>query len=215
MRPALEPPLPRLHLITDDRVLRNSRFPETASAILATYGPAVALHLRGHGLTGAELYHLAETLAPPATAAGALLLVNDRVDMALAVGAGGVQLGRRSLPLPAAQRLLGPGRWLGYSAHGALEVIQAEADGADFVVFGTIFPSATPPGEPTAGVEGLREIAHITSLPLIGIGGMTPARVAAVRGAGAYGVAVLGGIWHGPNPETAAGEFLKAIQEVS
>lgn len=206
--------LPRLHLITSDPVLRAPDFAGIAASILETYGAAVALHLRGHGLTGAELFRLAEALAPTAAASGALLLVNDRIDVALAAGTGGVQLGRRSLPLRVARGLLGPGRWLGYSAHDAAEVREAAAAGADYVLFGTIFPSATHPGEPTAGVEGLREMAHITTLPLIAIGGMTPARVGAVRGAGAHGIAVLGGVWQAEEPQRAVGAFLTAIEEV-
>lgn len=220
MRPDTWSSLPRLHLITSAPVLRGPGFRDTAADILTSYGAAVVLHLRGHGLTGAELYDLAVALAPVANESGALLLVNDRLDVALAAGAVagqaiGIQLGRRSLPLPAARRLLGPGRWLGYSAHSAPEILQAEADGADFILFGTIFPSATHPGEPTAGVEGLREMAHITTLPLIAIGGMTPARVGAVRAAGAHGIAVLGGVWWAGEPQRAVGEYLTAIEEVS
>lgn len=207
--------LPRLHLITSDQVLRAPGFREIAAAIMETYGSAIALHLRGHGLTGAELYDLAEALTPVANASSALLLVNDRLDVALAAGAAGAQLGRRSLPLPLARRLLGAERWLGYSAHSATEILQATAADADYIVFGTIFPSATHPGEPTAGVEGLREIAHITTLPVIAIGGMTPARVGAVRAAGAHGIAVLGGVWQATEPQRAVGEYLTAIEEVS
>jgi thiamine-phosphate pyrophosphorylase len=205
--------LPRLHLVTDDVVLRAPAFPEAARSILAAHGAAVALHLRGHGLGGGELFRLAALLAPVAAEAGALLLVNDRTDLALAAGAGGVQLGRRSLPLAAARRLLGAERRLGYSAHSVEEVRRAEAAGADYLIFGTIFPSATHPGEATAGVEGLRRAAHATTLPLLAIGGLTPARMGEVRAAGAYGVAVLGGVWHAKRPEAAADAFQLKIEE--
>jgi thiamine-phosphate pyrophosphorylase len=193
-------------------VLRAPGFPEAARSILAAHGAAVALHLRGHGLAGGELYRLAEEIAP-ATAAGGLLLVNDRVDLALAAGAGGAQLGRRSIPIEMARRILGPERWLGYSAHGAEEARRVEVEGADFIVFGTIFPSATHPGEPTAGVEGLRRTASHVTLPLIAIGGMTPDRVGEVRAAGGHGIAVLGGVWHADRPEDAAAAFHLKIEE--
>ncbi len=212
MRPALAS-LPRLHLITDDAVLRMPGFPDTARSILLAHGAEVALHLRGHGLAGGELYRLAEALGTAARESGACLLVNDRVDLALAAGADGVQLGRRSLPIAAARRLLGAARRIGFSAHGAEELRHAEAAGADHLIFGTVYPSATHPGEATAGLEGLRRMTAATILPLIAIGGMTTARVGEVRAAGAHGIAVLGGVWHADRPEAAANAFHLKIEE--
>lgn len=205
--------LPRLHLVTDDVVLRGPGFSEAARQLLTGYGAAVALHLRGHGLSGAELHHLASELAPAAEGAGALLLVNDRIDLALAAGAAGAHLGRRSLPVAAARRLLGKERWLGYSAHELAELKEAEAGGADYIIYGTIFPSASHPGGATAGVEGVREAASSTNLPLIAIGGLTPERVKSVRAAGAHGVAVLGGVWYAERPLDAVGAFLTVLEE--
>lgn len=208
-------PLPRLHLITADDILREPGFLALAHAILATHGPAVALHLRGHGLAGGELYRLATELVPVADDAGALLVVNDRVDVALAAGAHGAQLGRRSLPIGSARRVMGVGRSIGYSAHSPREVAHAADEGADFLLYGTIFPSATHPGEPTAGVEGLRDAAAIATLPLVAIGGMTPDRVAPVRAAGAHGIAVLGAVWRAERPLAAVAAFNRVIEEVS
>lgn len=209
------PALPRLHLVTDDDVLRRPDFSATARSILARHGSAVALHLRGHGLGGGELYRLGSELVPVADETGAILLVNDRVDVALALGAAGAQLGRRSIPLAAARGLLGPERWLGYSAHDPAELPSAAAGGADYIVYGTIFPSATHPGEATAGVEGVREAASRATVPIIAIGGMTPERVPEVRAAGAYGVAVLGGVWSATRPLDAVGAFLTVLEEGS
>lgn len=205
--------LPRLHLVTDDGVLRGPGFVETAGSILARYGDAVALHLRGHGLSGAELYRLGSELAPVAADSGALLLMNDRIDIALAVGAAGAQVGRRSIPVDVARRLLGEDRILGYSAHEPEELRNAAAGGGDYIVYGTIFPSATHPGEATAGVEGVRKAAAIATLPIIAIGGMRPERVSAVRAAGAHGVAVLGGVWYAEDPLDAVGAFLGVLEE--
>lgn len=204
--------LPRLHLITDDRVLRAPDFLEAARAIIAEYGGEVALHLRGHGLSGGELFRLAATLAPIAAKAGAALLINDRIDLALAVPGAGVQLGRRSLMVSSARQLLGANRWIGYSAHNVTEVQRATAAGADHILLGTIYASATHPGEAPAGVEVLRGAARVATRPLIAIGGVTPARVAEVRAAGAYGVAVLGGIWHADRPLAAVGAYYREIE---
>jgi len=206
--------LPRLHLITDDAVLLSPGFVERARAVVTAHGAGVALHLRGHGLSGGELFRLAEPLAAACAEAGATFLVNDRVDVALAVGALGVQLGRRSLPIAAVRPLVGPAVRIGYSAHDADEARDAASSGADHVLVGTIYASASHPGEPGAGVERVRATAELAGVPVIAIGGITPARVAEVVAAGAAGVAVLGGIWHEPDPVAAADRYLRALEEV-
>lgn len=178
---------PRLHLVTSDEVLRDEGFVDSAERVIAAYGAAVAVHLRGHGLSGSVLHALAERLLEAASRSGAMLLVNDRVDVALACGAPGVQLGRRSLPVAEARRLLGADALIGYSAHAADEALDAGRESADFIVLGTIFPTASHPGE--------------------------PARVGAVLEAGAYGVAVLGGVWHAADPVGAARRYLEVLEE--
>ncbi|MFO7259849.1 MAG: thiamine phosphate synthase [bacterium] len=206
--------LARLHLVTDDAVLRAADFRERAQAVLAAHGSALALHLRGHGVSGAELFELARDLAFGADGAGAELLVNDRVDVALAAGADGVQLGRRSLPIAAARALLGADAWIGYSAHGAEEAAQAAADGADFILVGTLYRTASHPEREPAGVERVRETVAALApaeVPVIGIGGITPERVREVLAAGAYGVAVLGGVWHAADPVAAAADYIAAL----
>jgi thiamine-phosphate pyrophosphorylase len=180
---------------------------------MTTAGGQVALHLRGHTLGAGELFRLAESLVPVAAETGTFLMINDRIDLALTGGFAGVQLGRRSLPLDIARRLLGADRWLGYSAHSIAEVNWAGSAGGDYLLLGTIYASATHPGEEPAGPEFLREAARNSTLPLIAIGGMSPSRVAEVRAAGAYGVAVLGAVWHADRPEAAVAAFHKELEE--
>ncbi|HEY8483413.1 MAG TPA: thiamine phosphate synthase [Longimicrobiales bacterium] len=203
--------LARLHLVTDDGVLEAPGFGERAQRVLAAHGEAVALHLRGPGFSGVGLFRLAEELAFATDATGTEFLVNDRVDVALAAGADGVQLGRRSLPVAAARRVLGADAWIGYSAHSAEEAAEAEAAGADFVLLGTIYPSASHPGEGGAGVELVRETVARVRIPVLAIGGITPERVGEVLSAGAYGVAVLSGVWRAADPVAAAAEYLAAL----
>ena len=208
--------LARLHLVTDDAVLRAAEFRERAQAVLAAHGPALALHVRGHGLSGAELFGLARDLAFAGDAAGAEVLVNDRVDIALAAGADGVQLGRRSLPIAAARAVLGADAWIGYSAHDAAETAHAAAAGADFVVVGAVYRTASHPERAPAGPDLVREAAAALApaeVPVIGIGGITPGRVGEVLAAGAYGVAVLGGVWHARDPVAAAADYIAALGE--
>jgi len=204
--------LPRLHVVTDDEVLAEPDFAGRAEAVLAAGGPALALHLRGHATSAAVRHALGMRLAGAALASGAWLLVNDRIDIAMTVRANGVQLGAASLSVPDARLLLGAGARIGYSAHAVAECAQAAADGADFVVVGTIWGSASHPDRAPAGTALLRECAEHTPRPVIAIGGVTPARVAEAAHAGAQGVAVLGGIWTTADAAAAVAEYVASLQ---
>jgi len=202
--------LPRLHLVTDAPTLNAPRFAGRAEAVLHAHGPAIALHLRGHGLPGRTLHALAIRLVAVARDAGAVLFVNDRVDVALAVRPDGVQLGPRSLTVDTARALL-PEAIIGYSAHGADE---AAAVDADFVLLGTIFESPTHAGIEAAGVARIEETARRTARPIVAIGGVTPERVARVFDAGAYGIAVLSGVWSTSDPAARTREYIDALVAV-
>ena len=201
--------LPRLHVVTHDAILAAADFPGRAGALLDSLGPAVALHLRGRALGGRALHDLATGLAGAALRSGSLLLVNERVDVALAARAG-AHLNVGSIPLPDARRLLHHAP-LGYSAHTADEALLAQAEGADFVFLGTIFASASHPDRAPAGVELLRRAVPRLGVPVIAIGGITPGRVAEVRASGAWGVAAITGIWDAADPVAAARAYLAAL----
>lgn len=205
-------PLPRLHLITDDDVLRAPGFLDRAAAVLERGAHDTALHLRGHGIRGGVLYALGELLAATASRSGAQLFINDRIDVAMAVRAHGVQLGRRSIPVADARRLLGGALRIGASVHSPAEAARAEAAGADFVVAGTIYASASHPDGVHAGVARVRDVATATTLPVIAIGGITPVRIGEVLRAGAWGVAVLGGVWGAADPESAVAAYVDALR---
>jgi thiamine-phosphate diphosphorylase len=206
--------LPHLHLITDDDVLADADFPAKAEAVLTACGSAVALHLRGHYTAAAVRHALGEALAAAALRTGAWLLVNDRIDIAMAVRSNGVQLGVSSLSVPDARALLGAGARIGYSAHGVAESMQAAAEGADFVVAGTIFASQSHPGRAPAGLAMLAECAAHTPIPVLGIGGVTPEHAAGIAATGAHGVAVLGGVWHAADCVAAAEAYRDSVRAV-
>ncbi len=193
--------------------MAGERFLRTADELLRAGGPEVALHLRGRGLPGRVLWVAAEACAAAARLSGSALFVNDRVDVALGCGARGVQLGREAMPIAVARRLLGPDQLIGASVHGAEQARLAEAEGADFVLAGTLYSSASHPGRPGRGPESLAEMASL-AVPVIGIGGITPARVEAVRAAGAYGVAVITGIWEAASPVRALEHYLAELERV-
>lgn len=203
--------LPRLHLVTSDEVLADAVFIDRARAVLDAHGADVALHVRGHGHTGRALHDVAAPLARRARDAGAVLLVNDRLDVALTTAAHGVQLGRRSLPVEVARALLGADGLIGYSAHRVREAVEAVEAGADFVVLGPVHATPSHPGRDGAGPGLVAEAVRVVAAPVLGIGGITPERVPELMAAGARGVAVLSGVWAASDPVSAAGRYLEML----
>lgn len=203
-------PLPPLHVVTDDAVLARPGFAALALAVLAAGRGRVALHLRGPATGGARLYALAAALRGGAAEAGALLIANDRVDLARVAGLDGVHLGRRSLPPREARRLLPAGARVGVSVHDPEAARAAERGGADYLVVGTVFATASHPDRPGSGPEGVARVGAAAGLPLLAIGGIVPDRIAVVRAAGAAGVAALSGVWDAPDPAAAVTAYLDA-----
>lgn len=210
---------PRLHLVTDADILRRPAFPEIAAAVCAEGGDRVALHLRGHGgasprITARALYDLATRLRPIAQASGTLLVVNDRVDVALAAGVAAVQLGGGSLS-PSDMRSLRGTLQIGRSVHSVAEA-EAAAD-ADWILVGTLFPSPSHPGRQGAGADLVTRISAAVTTPMLGIGGVMPDHVTEVLSAGAYGVAVRGGVWDrneaAADARAALQRYLSAVHE--
>jgi thiamine-phosphate pyrophosphorylase len=198
--------LPPLHVVTDDATAARPDFLRAAAEFVAEGGPLIALHLRAPSANGLAVYRWAEALRTLTRDAGALLLVNDRVDVALAVDADGVQLGRRGLHVADARRLAGAERLVGVSVHTSAEVEEAREGGADFVLVGNVYATDSHPGRAGMGVEAL---AAFAGLPLIAIGGVTPERVAELRDAGVRGVAAIRGVWDAPSPARAVRSYLK------
>jgi len=169
------------------------------------------LQLRDKDATTRDLAALARRLLARARAAGGLLIVNDRLDVALAVGAHGVHLGQDDLPAADARRLA-PGLVIGVSTHSVEQARQAGGDGADYVALGSIYPTGTKPRFELVGVEALRRVRpHVTG-PLVAIGGITAERVPELLAAGADGVAVISAVGAARDPGAAAAAFLTAFR---
>lgn len=200
--------MPHLHIITDVEILNGEGFREMAARLLEDGGDAVALHLRAPGSAPLLLWELAKELLPTARSSGGHLLVNDRVDVGLAVPGVGVHLRGDSLPTYATRELLPLEVPVGRSIHSARGALAGETGGADYLLLGTIYPTESHPGVEGSGVEAIRQVGSLSDTDLIAIGGITPDRVAEVRGAGASGVAVLRGIWGSADPLGAMNEFL-------
>lgn len=194
--------IPRVHLITDRRLV-PSLAARAAEALRGLPPGTAAIHLREKDLGGRALLDLARELRRACDGAGQLLLVNDRLDVALAAGADGVHLPSDGVPVEDARRLLGPGALVGRSCHARAEVEAARAGGASFATFSPVYdtPSKRPFGPPV-GVEALREAAGV-GLPLVALGGIDPSRLPEVRAAGAVGVAAIRAWLVGPDPAGA------------
>ena len=194
-------PIPRLHAFTDAAVLADPALGSKAAAIAAA-GSAVALHARDRAASGARLTEVARRFVALARPPEAAALVNGRPDIARAAGANGVQLGSGDLPPAEARVVLGAG-WIGVSVHSLGEAGSAADAGADFLVAGTIYDSTSHPEYPGRGLTFLEEVTSL-GLPVIAIGGITPARAKEVRDAGAYGVAAIAALWRAGDPAAAA-----------
>ena len=120
------------------------------------------------------------------------VVINARVDLALAVGAAGAHLPEADLSVAAARRLLGADRLVGRSVHSVPAALEAAVQGADYVVFGPVFASPTHPGQPPAGLESMREVARAVTIPVLAIGGVDATRAIACMEAGAAGFAAIG-----------------------
>ena len=179
-----------------------------ARALAAGGGEQLAFHARGHSLSGLEHYELAVRLSacPPVR-----LFVNDRLDVALAARAAGVQLGRTSLA-PRDARRIGPDWWIGVSVHDLSEAADARAGGADYLLVGPVFRTATHPDREPLGLARLREISGL-GLPVIAIGGVTAGAVRELRDAGAHGAAAIRGLWDAEDPADVARRMLEELAE--
>lgn len=193
-------PTPCLCLVTDPTVEHRELMERVVKAV---EGGVDLVQLRYKTLPGGQLLDLASSLLS-AIDGRARLIINERADVALAAGTHGVQLGEDGLPVSAARQVLGKESLIGRSVHSKQVAIQAELDGADFLVVGTMYASKSHPEEPPAGPGLMREISGECKLPLIGIGGVTPENADELVQAGASGVAVISNILSADDPGAAA-----------
>ena len=215
-----QPPLTfRLYLITDRHVLKGGDLITACeNALSGAPRGTVALQLREKDLPARELYELALRLREVCLRAGASLLVNERVDVAIAAGADGVHLPFNSIGVSMARRLLGPEKLIGVSSHSPPDVSGAAREGADFAVFGPIFdPISKPATGPAWGASGLEAASRAGAIPVFALGGITPERTSALFAssdatARPAGVASIGSIFGADSPAIATAAMLAAMR---
>jgi len=205
-----------IYLITDRRLACSGLLAtcDEALAVTQAHRIKVAVQLREKDLTARELYELACSMRSLCTRRDALLIVNDRIDVAIASGADGVHLPSDSFAVRDARRLLGPSRLIGVSTHSRAQLDAASE--ADFAVFGPVFdPVSKKAYGPATGPAALAEACASTSIPVYALGGITPARIPEIRNSGAAGVALIGAIVAAARPGEAMGELIEAMSSAA
>lgn len=200
-----------LYAITDRRLSRG----RSSAAVMeqAILGGVTLVQLREKEAGGREFLEEAEALLKVTRRFGIPLIINDRLDIALAVGAEGVHVGQEDVPCRVARRLLGPDKIIGVSASNIEEARQAEADGADYLGVGAVFPTGTKADAGEAiGLAALKAIRAAVRIPVVAIGGINAQNAAAVAATGVDGLAVVSAIVAAPDPAEAARRLVAAFR---
>jgi thiamine-phosphate pyrophosphorylase len=199
-----------LYAILDRSVAGDRSLIDLLDLILA--GGCRLIQLRDKTTSPVDLLPVARHLARRCREVGALFIVNDRADLAVAAEADGLHVGQDDLPAREARPLLRPGMILGVSTHDEDQARAAVSDGADYVAVGSIFPTTSRAGFQLVGTDLIRRVRPVVPVPLVAIGGITADNAAEVIRAGADGVAVISAVCAGPDPESATRTLLDRLR---
>lgn len=200
-----------IYLVTDDGCLQGRALIDCVREALE--GGVTLVQYRAKTASSAEMYAKALQLKALCDSFNVPLIINDRLDIAMAVGAAGVHLGQDDLPCAAARRILGEEYLIGVSAHNPAEARAALQSGADYLGCGAVFGTATKADVKKLGTEGLETICKAKGLPVVGIGGVTADNYREVRAAGADGAAIVSGILAQPDISATVEAIAKVSQE--
>jgi thiamine-phosphate pyrophosphorylase len=200
-----------IYLVTDDGCLQGRALLDCVREALE--GGVTLVQYRAKTASSAEMYAEALQLKALCDSFNVPLIINDRLDIAMAVGAAGVHLGQDDLPCAAARKLLGEDYIIGVSAHNPAEAKAALQSGADYLGCGAVFGTATKADVKKLGTEGLMAICREKGLPVVGIGGVTADNYREVRAAGADGAAIVSGILAQPDIRATVRAIAKVCQE--
>ncbi len=203
--------LPRVYAITDCRLTGLSHAEQVRR--LAAGGIRL-IQLREKEASPRDFYHQAREAVEQARELGVTILINDRVDIALAVGADGVHVGQEDLPPEKARALLGPDRLIGFSTHSLEQALRADALPVDYIAVGPVFPTRTKENpDPVVGLELIAAVRARVRKPLVAIGGITLETAPRVLAAGADAVAVISDLLGAPDITARARQYVEALRE--
>ncbi|MHC1718745.1 MAG: thiamine phosphate synthase [Acidaminococcaceae bacterium] len=200
-----------VYLVTDHNCLQGRDFLGCVEDALR--GGVTLVQLREKNVDGGIFLQRAIALKNLCDQYDVPLLINDRIDIALACKAAGVHLGQDDIPLTVARGILGPDAIIGVSAHTCEEALTAEKDGADYLGVGAVFPTNSKDDASEVGLNMLKEIRKISKLPIVGIGGINAQNYALVRAAGAQGAAIISGILGAENIEDEVRKIKRTISD--
>lgn len=200
-----------IYLVTDDGCLQGRALLDCVREALE--GGVTLVQYRAKKASSAEMYNEALQLKALCDSFNVPLIINDRLDIAMAVGAAGVHLGQDDLPCAAARKILGEDYIIGVSAHNPAEAVEALERGADYLGCGAVFGTATKADVKKLGTEGLTAICREKGLPVVGIGGVTADNYREVRAAGADGAAIVSGILAQPDISATVRAITRVSQE--
>ena len=204
--------LPRLHVIAGDEELAGPGFRDVLAGLVAVGGGRLAVHLRARGMSAARLYEVAKGAVEVGGTGGTLVVVNDRLDVALAVGAGGVHLREDSMGPREVRGVVGEGGrgfLVGRSIHAPAQAV----GGVDYLVLGSVYETASHPGGRPIGVGAVAAAVAMVNVPVLAIGGVGVGEVPKLLALGAYGVVVKSGVWGADDPARAVTRYLEVLHE--
>jgi thiamine-phosphate pyrophosphorylase len=201
-----------LYLVTDSGELTEEIFLYKIETALSA--GVTLLQLREKERDGRDLFELAYKVNQIAKKYNVPLLIDDRADIAMAVGAAGVHVGQRDLPVREARKLLGTDKIVGATAQTVEQALEAQAQGADYVGVGAIYPTTTKVKTIITSVDTLREICRAARIPAVAIGGLNSGNLDILKGAGMAGIAVVSALMKADDTAGAVKELLRSVREV-
>lgn len=206
--------LPRLHVIAGDEELGGPGFRDSLAGLVAVGRGRLAVHLRGRGMSARGLCGVAKGAVGVGRKGGTLILVNDRLDVALAVGAGGVHLREDSIGPGEVREVVGEGGrgfLVGRSIHAPEQAAALAVGGVDYLVLGSVYETASHPGGRPIGVDAVAAAVSSVAVPVLAIGGVGPGEVPGLLARGAHGVVVKSGVWGANDPSRAVTRYLEVL----
>ena len=211
------PGLPRLHVIVGDEILAAPGFAGRLAGVVGAGGSRLAVHLRARSTSAARLFAVASWLVGPARAGGTVVVVNDRLDVALGAGAGGVQLREDSMGPAEVRAVLDAASWpggrflVGRSVHSPEQAAALAGSAVDWLVLGSVYATSSHPGGRPIGPGAVAAAVSVAGVPILAIGGIGLAEVPGLRSLGAHGVVVRSGVWSDEDPPAAVTRYLEVL----